>query len=70
MLVHALTTGGTDDGARLVAYDKVTGEPTAWVDLPGGAMGTPMTYMVDGTQYIALTVGGEVPLLVAFRLPE
>ena len=36
---------------------KVTGEPTAWVDLPGGAMGTPMTYMVDGTQYIALTVG-------------
>lgn len=26
------------------------------VDLPGYAIGTPMTYMVDGKQYIALTV--------------
>ncbi len=33
-----------------------------------------MTYMVDGTQYIALTVEaprqGEVPELVAFALPK
>ena len=70
VLVHALTTGGTNDGPRLVAYDKVSGEPMAWVDLPGGAIGTPMTYMLDGTQYIGLTVGGEVPSLVAFRLPD
>ena len=28
-----------------------------------------MTYMEGGTQYIALTVGGEVPELVAFALP-
>ncbi len=70
VLVHALTTGGTNDGPRLVAYDKVSGEPTASVDLLGGAMGTPMTYIVDGTQYIGLTVGGEVPSLVAFRLPD
>ncbi len=70
VLVHALTTGGTDDGPRLVAYDKASGEPMAWVDLPGGAIGTPMTYMVDGHQYIALTVGGEVPSLAAFRLRD
>ena len=38
------------------------------VDLPGGALGTPMTYMLDGRQYVALTVGGPVPELVAFRL--
>ena len=28
-----------------------------------------MTYMVDGKQYIALTIGGG-PRLVAFALPE
>jgi len=40
------------------------------VDLPSGAIGTPMTYMIEGKQYIALTVGGDpVPELVAFTLP-
>ena len=70
LLVHALTTGGTNNGPRLVAYDKVSGEPKASIDLPGGALGTPMTYMLDGHQYLALTVGGEVPSLAAFRLPD
>ena len=29
-----------------------------------------MTYMLDGRQYIALTVGGDpVPELIAFTLP-
>jgi quinoprotein glucose dehydrogenase len=53
----------------LVAYDKATGKPLAPVDLPAGAIGTPMTYMVGGKQYIALTVGGEVPELIALTLP-
>ena len=71
VLVYALTTGGSDDGPRLVAYDKATGEELASVDLPGGAIGTPMTYLVNGKQHIALTVGGgRVPELVAFALPE
>ena len=70
LLVHALTAGGTDDGPQLVAYDKASGEVLAAIDLPGGAIGTPMTYMLDGRQYIALTVGGEAPSLVAFRLPS
>ena len=40
------------------------------MDLPRGAIGTPMTYMIDDKQYIALTVGGQpVPKLVAFALP-
>ncbi len=35
-------------------------------DLPGGAMGAPMTYMVDGKQDVALRVGGgSVPELIA-----
>jgi quinoprotein glucose dehydrogenase len=70
VLVNALTAGGSDGGPRLVAYDKATGEIEASVDLPGGALGTPMTYMLDGRQYIAVTVGGPVPQLVAFRLPS
>ncbi len=70
LLVQALTAGGTDGGPRLAAYDKATGEMLAAVDLPGGAIGTPMTYLLDGRQYIAVTVGGEAPSLVAFRLPE
>ena len=70
LLVHALTAGGTDGGPRLVAYDKASGAELASVDLPGGAIGTPMTYLLDGRQYIAVTVGGEAPALVAFRLPS
>ena len=29
-----------------------------------------MTYMLDDRQYIALTVGGEAPGLIALRLPS
>jgi quinoprotein glucose dehydrogenase len=70
-LLFALTTGGTNNGPRLVAFDKATGNELGSVDLPGGAIGTPMTYMIDGRQYVALTVGAvPVPELVAFALPE
>jgi len=71
LLVYALTTGGDNDGPRLVALDKKNGEELGSVDLPGGAIGTPMTYMVDGKQYVALTVGAvPVPELIAFALPD
>ena len=69
LVVSGLTAGGTDDGPRLVARDKATGAIVGSVDLPGGPIGTPMTYLFEGTQYIALTVGGDVPELVAFALP-
>ena len=68
LLFYCLTAGGTNEGPRLVAYDKATGDELGSVDLPSGAIGTPMTYMVDGKQYIALTVGGG-PRLIAFALP-
>ena len=70
VLIHALTTGGSDGGPRLVAYDKGTGAELASVDLPAGALGAPMTYRLDDRQYLAVTVGGEVPGLVALRLPD
>jgi quinoprotein glucose dehydrogenase len=70
LLIDAETSGGSDDGPRLVARDKATGEELASVDLPLGAIGTPMTYMIGGRQYIALTVGGDpVPELIALTLP-
>jgi quinoprotein glucose dehydrogenase len=73
MLIYALTTGGTTGGPRLAAYDKATGRVLASADLPGAAIGTPMTYMLAGKQYIALTVSGasatDVPELIALALP-
>lgn len=69
LLIHGSGTGGTDDGPRLVARDKATGNIVGAVDLPGSALGTPMTYRVDGEQYIALTVRLNPPELLAFKLP-
>ena len=70
LLIIPVTAGGTNDGPRLVAYDKGTGRELASVDLPGGALGAPISYMLNGKQYIALTVGGDVPGLVAFALRD
>ncbi|HEX4914968.1 MAG TPA: pyrroloquinoline quinone-dependent dehydrogenase, partial [Vicinamibacterales bacterium] len=58
LLIYALTAGGTKNGPRLVAYDKATGKELASADLPGSAIGTPMTYLIGGKQYLALTVQG------------
>ena len=69
LLIYCLTAGGTNEGPRLVAYDKSDGTELASVDLPSGAIGTPMTYAIDGRQYIALTIGGG-PRLVAYALPN
>jgi glucose dehydrogenase len=73
LLIYALTAGGSHDGPRLVAYDKATGKELASTDLPGAAIGTPMTYLLDGKQYIALTVQGatprDIPEVVALALP-
>ena len=69
LLISALSAGGSDGGPRLVARDKMTGEIVGSVDLPSGAIGTPMTYLYEGTQYIALTIGGDVPELIALALP-
>jgi quinoprotein glucose dehydrogenase len=73
LLIYALTTGGSSGGPRLVAYDKATGKELAWVDLPGAAVGTPMTYALAGKQFIAITVQGrtptDVPELVVLTIP-
>jgi glucose dehydrogenase len=50
---------GVSGPAQLRAYDKVSGQVIAHVDLPVGTTGGPMTYMVAGKQYIVVPVGGD-----------
>jgi glucose dehydrogenase len=71
LLMNALTAGGTRGGPRLVAFDKATGRELGSVDLPGTALGAPMTYLLDGRQYIVVGVSGDpVPGVVALALPK
>jgi quinoprotein glucose dehydrogenase len=59
-------------GARLRAYDKATGKDAGAVYMPSGQTGSPMTYMLNGKQYIVLAIGGQgyPGELLAFRLGE
>jgi quinoprotein glucose dehydrogenase len=50
-------TGGF--GTAFRAYDKLTGAVLAKVDLPSGTSGAPITYAVDGKQYVVVAVGGK-----------
>ena len=49
---------GRPRGAMLRAYDKDTGAEVGAVWMPAEESGSPMTYMVDGTQYIVVAIGG------------
>jgi alcohol dehydrogenase (cytochrome c) len=67
-----LTTAGhllftADDAQNLVALDPATGK-VLWHMYPGGGMGTgPMTYELDGRQYVVFPVDGVV---YGFALPK
>ena len=45
-------------GAMLRAYDKKTGQEVGAVYMPGPQSGTPMTYQLNGKQYIVVAVSG------------
>ncbi len=56
-------------GANVLrAFDKATGEVVAAVELPAAPSGTPMTYAVDGKQYIVLATNDGK--MVALSLPD
>jgi len=62
-------------GAMLRAYDKPTGRDVGAVYMPAQSTGGPMTYMVNGVQYIVIAVGGNIngrpqAQFMAFRLPS
>src|SRR5213080_2683691 len=56
---------------KLSAYDKETGKVVGEVALPRNATGAPMTYMLNGVQFIVVPTGGSnLPAeLIALRLP-
>lgn len=65
VLVYGLLVGRS--AGQLVAYDKKTGSVLGQVALPAPPLGTPMTYLQNGKQFIALTLlNGD---LVALSLP-
>ncbi len=66
------TTPSGQVGAMLRAYDKATGVEKGAVFMPAGQTGTPMTYMLNGKQYIVVAIGGPgFPAeLIAYKLPD
>ena len=65
------TTESGEVGSMLRAYDKATGDEVGAVYMEAPQSGSPMTYMVDDTQYIVVagSGGGRSGRLVAFRVP-
>ena len=64
------TTPSGQRGAMLRAYDKATGKEVGAVYMPAPQSGSPMTYMLNGQQYIVVAISGAgySAELVAFRL--
>ncbi|HTZ58982.1 MAG TPA: PQQ-binding-like beta-propeller repeat protein [Acidobacteriaceae bacterium] len=66
------TNSAGKKGALLRAYDKASGADAGAVYMPAGQTGSPMTYMLNGKQYIVLAVGGPgfPGELLAYTLPN
>ena len=59
-------------GAMLRAYDKNTGAQVGEVLMPAQISGSPMTYSIDGRQFIIVAVSGGnyTGEYIAFALPQ
>jgi quinoprotein glucose dehydrogenase len=68
----SFTTPSGQRGAMLRAYDKATGKEVGAVYMPGAQTGSPMTYLLNGRQYIVVGVSGATfpAELMAFALPQ
>ena len=56
--------------ALLRAYDKRTGADVGEVEIPARQTGSPMSYQIDGKQFIVLAVSGnDGAELIAYTLP-
>ena len=66
------TTPEHPRGAMLRAYDKATGKQVGAILMPAPQSGSPMTYMVNGKQYIVVAVSGGnySGEYIAYRLPD
>jgi quinoprotein glucose dehydrogenase len=65
------TTPNGQRGAMLRAYDKATGQEVGAVYMPAPQTGSPMTYVLNGKQYLVVAVSGASYSgeLLAFKLP-
>jgi quinoprotein glucose dehydrogenase len=65
------TTPSGQRGAMLRAYSKTDGKEVGAVYMPAPESGSPMTYMLNGKQYIVIAVSGGnySGELLAFKLP-
>ena len=59
-------------GAMLRAYNKGTGQEVGSVYMPAPQTGSPMTYSLNGVQYIVVAISGQgfPGELIAFKLPK
>jgi quinoprotein glucose dehydrogenase len=66
-----LFRSGSGGSEMFYAYDKATGAVVHELTLPGGTCGNPMTYAINGKQYIAVSVGSRTTTaeIVALALP-
>jgi quinoprotein glucose dehydrogenase len=66
------TTPDHPRGAPLRAYDQASGKEVGNVLMPAGQSGSPMTYMVNGKQYIVVAVSGGnySGEYIAYTLPD
>jgi quinoprotein glucose dehydrogenase len=66
------TTPEHPRGAMLRAYDKASGKEVGAIWMAAQQSGSPMTYMLDGKQYIVVAISGGnySGEYVAFRLPN
>jgi quinoprotein glucose dehydrogenase len=69
---QATTTPGRQRGAMLRAYDKTTGREVGAVYMPAPQSGSPMTYSLNGRQYIIVAVSGGAYSgeYLAYALPQ
>jgi len=65
-------TASGQRGAMLRAYDKKSGTEVGAVYMPAPQTGSPMTYMLDGKQYLVVAISGGAYSgeLLALRLPN
>jgi len=71
LVTKSLLFQAINDGTPILrAMDKTTGETIADIDLPAIPQGAPMTYMIDGKQYISIASGGGSDAkLITLSLP-
>jgi len=60
-----------EEPAVMRAYNKANGEKLAEIELPLKPYGTPMSYSVDGKQYISVAVGQtQTSGIITLALPD